>query len=268
MTALLLALVVSATPPPRDNLRFGVDYRWWGRNLKYTNAPASLATLSVGPEPTGTTFDVQWFPMSYFVDDARADLGLTVRADVAPESTLRAGDNTLRMSVARMRTGLMFRFPFEHVEPSMHLGFQAFEASARPGPFKETVPNVSLTGPRFGLGLRVLEFWRMTFDIGVGATVLLTTGELGMQTYFPGAKGNAFDGNIGLAFRTWPFLDIRLGVDVTVHSLTLGGGITATDAYYGISLGFIFKGVPLPGNHPPGQPTDQPLPGDRSAPRG
>ena len=251
MTALLLALVVAATPPPRDNLRFGLDYRWWGRNLQFTGAP-SLAGVSAGPEPTGTSIDVQWFPMSYFVDDARADLGLTVRADVAPEFRLRSGDATLLASVARLRTGLMFRLPFEHVEPSVHLGFHAFETSARPGPGKETVPNTSLTGPRLGLGLRVLEFWRMTFDVGVGGTLLVSTGELGSQAYFPGAKGNAFDANLGLAFRTWPFLDVRLGVDVTVHSLVLGKGVSATDAYYGISLGIIFKGVPLPGNLPPG----------------
>lgn len=251
MTALLLALVVAATPPPRDNLRFGLDYRWWGRNVQFTGAP-SLATVSAGPEPSGATLDVQWFPMSYFTNDARADFGLAVRADVAPEFTLRSGADTLRSSAARLRTGLMFRIPFEHVEPSVLLGFHAFEASSRPAPAKSSVPNVSLTGPRLGLGLRVLEFWRMTFDIGVGGTWLLTTGELGSQAYFPGAKGNAFDANIGLAFRTWPFLDVRLGVDITVHSLTLAPGVTATDSYYGISLGVIFKGVPLPGNHPPG----------------
>lgn len=251
MTALLLALVVAAAPPPRDNLRFGIDYRWWGRNVQFTGAP-SLTTVSVGPEPTGTTLDVQWFPMSYFFNDPYADLGLTVRADVAPEFRLRVGDETLLASVARLRTGLMFRIPFEHVEPSAHLGFHAFEASARSGPAKHTVPNVSLTGPRLGLGLRVLEFWRMTFDIGVGGTWLVSTGELGSPAFFPGAKGNAFDGNLGLAFRTWPFLDVRLGVDVTVHSLTLGSGVSMTDAYYGISLGIIFKGVPLPGNRPPG----------------
>ena len=97
------------------------------------------------------------------------------------------------------------------------------------------------------MGFRLLDFWRVTFDIGVGATWLLTTGELGSAAFYPGAKGNAFDGNLGLAFRTWPFLDVRIGVDVTVHSLFLRAGVSATDAYYGLSLGLIFKGVHLPG---------------------
>jgi beta-N-acetylhexosaminidase len=48
----------------------------------------------------------------------------------------------------------------------------------------------------------------------------------------------------GLAFRTWPWLDVRIGVDVTVHALSLGAGRTATDAFYGVTLGFVFKGVP------------------------
>lgn len=252
MTALLIALVVvSAQPeaPPRDKLRFGFDYRWWGRNLQFTGAP-QVSSVSVGPLPSGVTFDLQWFPMAHFLDDLRADLGLTFRADIAPEFVLRVGDAALLASTARLRTGLMFRIPFEHIEPSVHLGFQAFEASTerRAGTLRPTLPNVSLTGPRLGVGLRLLEFWRMTFDVGVGGTLLVTTGELGSARYFPGAKGNAFDLNVGLAFRTYPFLDVRLGVDITVHSLTLASGVSATDAYYGISLGFIFKGIPLPGN--------------------
>jgi hypothetical protein len=252
VTPLLLALLVTSaapSPPPRDKLRFGLDYRWWGRNLQFQGAP-QLSSVSAGPVPTGATFDIQWFPMSYFQDDWRADVGLVFRADIAPEFTLRAGETTLKAATARLRTGLMFRIPFEHVEPSVHLGFHAFEATTRPrsGNPRPSLPNSSLTGPRLGLGLRLLEFWRMTFDIGFGGTILVTTGELGSAAYFPGAKGNAFDGNIGLAFRTFPFLDLRLGVDLTVHSLALANGVTATDTYYGISFGLIFKGVPLPGN--------------------
>ena len=254
MTPLLLALfVVSAPPaaPPRDKLRFGLDYRWWGRNLKYEGT-TSLADVSAGPVPTGVTFDIQWFPMSYFQDDWRADVGLVFRADIAPEYIMTAGQTSLRASTARIRTGLMFRIPFEHVEPSIHLGFHAFESSSRPRTSLPgaPLPNVSLTGPRVGLGLRLLEFWRMTFDVGAGGTLLVTTGELGSQAYYRGAKGNAFDFNVGLAFRAWPFLDIRLGFDVTVHSLALANGVSATDSYYGISLGLIFKGVRLPGNSP------------------
>lgn len=251
MTPLLLTLVVlsaSPTPPPRDKLRFGLDWRWWGRNLQYEGAP-QLSTVSTGPLPTGVTFDIQWFPMAYFQDDWRADVGLIFRADIAPEFTVRSGDGTFKGTAARMRTAMMFRIPFEHVEPSVNLGFQAFEATSLPrtGNPRPPLPNVSLTGPRLGLGLRLLEFWRMAFDVGVGGTWLLTTGEFGSDTYFPGAKGNAFDFNLGLAFRTWTFLDVRLGFDVTIHSLTLAGGVSATDSYYGISLGIIFKGVPLPG---------------------
>ena len=253
VTPLLLALVVVSAqpvgPPPRDKLRFGLDWRWWGRNFQFTGAPG-VAGISAGPLPTGVTFDIQWFPMAHFLDDLRADVGLTVRADIAPEFSITSGGTTLRATTARLRTGLMFRIPFEHVEPSVHLGFHAFEASTTrvAGTPRPTLPNVSLTGPRLGLGLRLLEFWRMTFDIGVGGTLLVTTGELGSARFFSNAKGNAFDFNVGLAFRTWTFLDLRLGFDVTVHSLTLASGVSATDAYYGISLGFIFKGVTLPGS--------------------
>ena len=221
----------------------------WGRNLQFEGTPAPMG-LSVGALPTGVSFDIQWFPMAYFLDDLRADVGLTVRADLAPETSLVAGETTFRMSTARLRTGMMLRLPFHHAEPSVHVGFHAFESAIAPqgldGP-RRPLPNVSLTGPRLGLGLRLLEFWRVTFDIGVGATWLITTGELGSAAFYPGAGGNAFDGNLGLAFRTWPFLDVRIGVDVTVHSLALRSGVRATDAYYGVSLGFIFKGVNLPG---------------------
>lgn len=253
MTPFLLAcLVAAATPaePPRDKLRFGLDYRWWGRNVQFQGDP-SMADMSVGPLPIGATFDIQWFPAAYFVDDARADLGLAVRADVSSYFRLNSGGSNYTATAARMRTALMFRIPFHHVEPSVQAGFQAFDATtslvAGDGTPRPRFPNVSLAGPRLGLGLRLLEFWRITFDVGVGATVIVATGEIGNSNWFPGAKGNAIDGNLGLAFRTWSFLDVRIGVDVTVHSLTLGKGVTATDAYYGFSIGLVFKGVPLPG---------------------
>ena len=255
---LLLALTVTAAdpatapvPPPRDKLRFGLDYRWWGRNLQYEGAP-QLSNVSAGPVPTGLTFDIQWFPMAYFQDDWRADVGLVFRADIAPEYTLQQDGFSLKASTGRLRSGLMFRIPFEHVEPSINFGFQAFESTTRPrtGSPRPPFPNSSLTGPRIGLGLRLLEFWRWTFDLGVGWTYLVTKGEIGSDSYFPGAKGNAFDGNVGIAFRTLPFLDIRLGVDLQIHTLTLAGGVSETDTYYGISLGLVFKGVALPGNQP------------------
>lgn len=253
MTPLLLAcLVAAATPaePPRDKLRFGLDYRWWGRNLQYRGAP-SMTEVSVGPLPIGATFDIQWFPAAYFLDDWRADLGLTVRADIASYFPVQVGGSSYQGTAARLRTGLMLRLPFHHLEPSFHAGFQAFDATtalqASDGTPRPRLPNVSLAGPRLGLGLRLLECWRITFDVGAGATLLVASGELGSAGYFPGAKGNALDGNLGLAFRTWSFLDVRLGVDVTVHSLTLASGVSATDAYYGFSLGVVFKGVPLPG---------------------
>lgn len=252
---LLIALAVTAAapaPPPRDKLRFGLTYRWWGRNLQYEGAP-QLSAITAGPVPTGVTFNIQWFPMAYFQDDWRADVGLMFRADLAPDYTLQADGLTLKAATGRLRTGLMFRIPFEHVEPSVNLGFQVFESTTRPrtGNPRPPLPNVSLAGPRVGLGLRLLEFWRWTFDLGLGWTSLLAMGELKSDAYFPGAKGNAFDGNIGMAFRTFPFLDIRLGVDLQVNSLLLATGVTATDTYYGISLGLVFKGVPLPGNELP-----------------
>lgn len=254
MTPLLLALLVLATPPaepPRDKLRFGLDYRWWGRNLQFTGVPASTSNLTVGPLPTGVALDIQWFPAAHFVDDVRADVGVTLRADFAPSFRSRIGGatETFQSTVSRLRTGLMFRIPFHHVEPSVQAGFSAVEATTAlrgsEGSTRPRVPNVSLAGPRLALGLRLLEFWRVTFDVTGGATWLLTSGELGSPTFFPGAKGNAFDGSLGLAFRAWSFLDLRLGVDVTVHSLTLAPGMSATDAYYGISVGAVFKGVPL-----------------------
>lgn len=253
VTPLLLALLVLAAPPaepPRDKLRFGLDYRWWGRNLQFTGAP-EMPNISAGPLPTGVTFDIQWFPASHFVDDWRADVGMTLRADIAPYFTQRVGDAGFQATVSRMRTGLMYRVPFHHVEPSVNVGFQAFEATTAlwgsGGAPRPHLPNESLAGPRLGLGLRVLEFWRVTFDVGGGAAWLMGTGELGSARFFPGAKGSAFDANLGLAFRTWSFLDLRLGVDVTVHSIALASGKSATDAYYGFSVGAVFKGVPLPG---------------------
>ncbi len=251
MAPLLLAsLLFAATPtePPRDKLRFGLDYRWWGRDVQFTGAPPSQSNFSMGALPTGATFDIQWFPAAYFVDDVRADVGVTLRADVAPDFNTRLGESNYKSSAMRLRTGLMFRLPFHHVEPSLHAGFHVFEATTAQkgtdGSPRPRVPNVSYEGPRLGLGLRVLEFWRITLDLGFGATWLLRTGELSAAGFYPAARGSAFDGNIGLAFRTWSFLDLRLGVDVTVHAVELGGGARVTDTYYGVSFGLVFKGIP------------------------
>lgn len=247
LTALLLA---APEPPPRDKLRFGLEYRWWGRDLRYEGPVSpSLSTSSVGPMPTGLTFDVQWFPAAHFVDDWRSNVGLMLRADIAPEYFTNFQGARFGASTNRMRTGLMYRLPFEHVEPSLNVGFHAFESTtavrATDGTPRPRAPNVSLAGPRAGLALRLFEFWRMTFDVAVGGTLLLGTGEIGSARFFPGASGSAFDANVGLALRTWSFLEVRLGFDVTLHWLELGAGVRATDAYYGVSLGFVFKGVPL-----------------------
>jgi hypothetical protein len=251
VTPLLLAALVLAAPepPPRDKLRFGLEYRWWGRNLQF-KGDDTLVGNAIGPSPTGITFDVQWFPASHFVDDWRANIGITLLADIAPEYWTRLGEAAFRSSTSRMRTGVMYRFPFQHVEPSLSLGFQSFDSTTAlhsndRSAIRPRVPNVSLNGPRVGATLRLLEFWRLTFDVGGGATFLLGTGEVGSQRFFPGAKGNAFDVAVGLAVRTWSFLDVRLGVDFTVHSLTLAPGVTMSDAFYGVSLGLVFKGVPL-----------------------
>lgn len=253
MTPLLLTALLLAAPerPPPDKLRFGLEYRWWGRNLQYegTALAPSLATTSVGPMPTGLTFDLQWFPAAHFVDDWRSHLGVMLRADIAPEYFTRLGEARYGSATNRLRTGVLYRLPFQHVEPSLNLGFQAFESTlavrATDGTPRPHLPNVSLAGPRAGLALRLFEFWRMTFDVSVGGSLLLGTGELGSARFFPGTKGTGVDANFGLALRTWSFLEVRLGVDVTIHSLDLAPGVRATDAYYGVSLGVVFKGVPL-----------------------
>lgn len=248
-SSLLIALLLSSAPgqPPPDKLRLGIDWRWWGRDTRYTGAP-SLANLTAPVVPTGATFDIQWFPAAYFVDDWGANVGVTLRTDFAPDYVVRAGDHDFKSSVMRLRTGLMYRQPFRHVEPSLHLGYQVFEATTSPratdGTPRPRAPNVTFQGPRVALALRLLEFWRITFDLGVGATMLLTTGELGSSTFYPGARGAAYDGQVGLAVRTWTWLDVRLGVDVMLNTVDLGGGAKLSDAYYGVSLGIVFKGVP------------------------
>lgn len=251
VTLALLTTLLLAAPPEvqRDKLRLGADFRWWGRDLQVSAADRpDVGPASVGMSPTGAGIDAQWFPAAYFVDDRGADVGITFRVDMAPGFTTRLGDSRFVSSVTQLRTGLMFRLPFRYAEPSVHAGLHVFEANTSPlasdGRPRPAVPNVSLQGPRVGLGLRLLEFWRITFDVHAGATWLLGLGELASAPFFPGAGGSAFDAKAGLAFRTWPWLDVRIGVDVTVHALSLGAGRTATDAFYGVTLGFVFKGVP------------------------
>lgn len=252
MTALVLAsLLLTAAPgeAPRDKLRLGAAWRLWGRNFQLTGAdPRYVPLSSVGTLPTGAALDIQWFPAGYFVDDARADLGVTFRADFAPSFVTQLGDARFDGHAARVRTGLMFRLPLRYLEPSVHLGFHTFDATTAPGGSGGTprplLANVSFQGPRLGLAVRLLEFWRITFDASVGAVWLLGVGELGSAAFFPDARGAAWDGNVGLAFRTWAWLDLRLGVDVTVHEVDLGHGAHASDAFYGVSFGLVFKGVP------------------------
>ena len=247
---LVASLLFASAPqePPRDKLRLGVDYRWWGRNLQVRDGNGLVGAASAGPLPTGATLDVQWFPAAYFVDDRGGDLGVTLRADVAPVFDTTLGGAHFKSTAVRLRTGLMFRLPFRRVEPSVHAGLHFFESTtaavSAEGTPRPRIPNVSYQGPRFGLGLRLLEVWRITFDVGFGATWLLGKGELGSAAFYPGATGSALDGNLGIAFRTWPWLDVRLGVDVTVHDLSLGNGLKANDALYGMSRGFVFKGAP------------------------
>jgi hypothetical protein len=252
VTLALLTTLLLAAPPevqPRDKLRLGADFRWWGRDLRVAASDRpDVSTASVGMSPTGAGIDAQWFPAAYFVDDRGADVGITFRVDMAPDFTTRVGDSRFVSSVMQLRTGLMFRLPFRYAEPSVHAGLHVFEATTSPfasdGRPRPGVPNVSMQGPRFGLGLRLIEFWRITFDLHAGATWLLGLGEIQSAQFFPDAGGSAFDAKVGLAFRTWPWLDVRIGVDVTVHALSLGAGRTATDAFYGVTLGFVFKGVP------------------------
>lgn len=249
MTWALISVLLAAAPdqPVRDKLRLGIDYRWWGRDLQVRGTTRALGT-SVGTSPTGATLDVQWFPAAYFVDDRGADVGISMRVDMAPDFKVQSGDSRFVGSVMQLRTGMLFRVPTRYAEPAVHAGLHVFEATmsayASDGAVRPPIPNVSMQGPRLGLSLRLLEFWRITFDVAAGATWLLGLGEVATARFFPGAKGSAFDAKIGLAFRTWRWLDVRVGVDVSVHALDLGGGATATDAFYGLSLGIIFKGIP------------------------
>lgn len=248
--ALLTALVLTApAEPARDKLRLGLQYRWWGRDVQFVGtSPSEADNSAVGPIPTGATLDVQWFPAAYFVDDRGADVGVALRVDMAPDYKLRVGNETWPASSVQLRTGLLFRLPTRYAEPSIHLGLHVFESTTGTlgslGTPRPRFPNVSFQGPRLALGVRLLEFWRITFDVLGGATWLLGTGELQSAAFFPGAKGSAFDASVGLAFRTWAWLDVRVGVDVTVHTVQLASGKAMTDALYGMSLGVVFKGVP------------------------
>ncbi|MFZ5445809.1 MAG: hypothetical protein ACOZQL_37805 [Myxococcota bacterium] len=249
MTPLVLASLLAAAPAgaPRDELRVGLAWRLWGRNLQLHGVDARYVPgLSVGTLPSGAVLDAQWFPAAHFVDDWRADFGVTLRADFAPAFTAWLGDARFDGHAARLRTGVMYRFPMRYLEPSVHLGFHTFDAGLAPGGTdaapRPLLANVTLQGPRLGVAARLLEFWRITFDVAVGVVWVVSTGELGAPAFFPGARGAAWDANLGLAFRTWRWLDLRLGVDVTSHELELGPGARASDTFYGVSFGFVFKG--------------------------
>ena len=252
MNSLVLASVlftVTAAEPPRDKLRLGAAWRLWGRNFQLVNVdPGFVPLSSVDTLPTGATLDVQWFPATYFVDDLRAEVGVTLRADFAAAYTTVLDDARFDSHAMRLRTGLMFRMPFRYLEPSVHLGLHAFEATTALGGSNATprprLPNVTYLGPRVGVAARLLEFWRITFDAALGLVWLTSFGELSSAAFFPNASGFAWDANVGLAFRTWAWLDLRLGVDVTGHEVDLGHGGRASDAYYGVSFGIVFKGVP------------------------
>jgi hypothetical protein len=251
--ALVTVLLAAAPPdvPVRDKLRLGLDFRLWGRDLRI-NGASDVAGTSVGTSPTGVSLDLQWFPAAYFVDDRGADVGVSLRVDMAPDYVVRPFNDDSRFtgSSMQLRTGLLFRVPLKYAEPAIHAGYHVFEATMSPfagnGTARPAIPNVSMQGPRLALSLRLIELWRVTFDVAAGATWLIGLGEISMPRFFPGARGSAFDVKGGLAFRTWKWLDVRLGVDVTVHALTLdkAGTKTATDAYYGVSLGIVFKGLP------------------------
>ncbi len=248
MLALLAATVLCAAPdapPPRDKLRLGLAYRSWGRNAEYRNT--DVESQAVGLQ-AGATIDVQWFPAAYFTQTRGADVGVTLRADFAPTIDSTFGASTFKTAVSRVRTGLMFRVPFRYVEPSAHLGFNVFEATtstfATDKSPRPRFPNVTYQGPRVAIALRLIELWRITFDLGVGATFVVTKGELASAAYFPTANGGSYDGWLGIGLRTWDFLDLRIGVDAAITSLALGNGGVLTDTYYGFTFGLVFKGLP------------------------
>jgi hypothetical protein len=258
MTWALVTVLLAAAPdtPVRDKLRLGIDFRLWGRDLQLNDRNRLSSGTSVGASPTGVTLDVQWFPAAYFVDDRGADVGISMRVDMAPDFITElpgAPGSRFKGSVTQLRTGMLFRLPFRYAEPAFHAGFHMFEANNSPfasdGTPRPPVPNVSAQGPRLGLSLRLVELWRVTFDVAAGATWLMGLGEIATARFFPRAQGSAFDVKGGLAFRTWKWLDVRLGVDLAVHALRLDPreavvDMTATDAYYGVSLGIVFKGLP------------------------
>lgn len=248
MLALLLTglLCASGDEPPKDKLRMGISYRAWGRNVRYGGG-ADGVSQAVGLEH-GAAVDVQWFPAAYFTDARGSDVGVTLRADFAPVVAGELGGHPYDTSVSRIRTGVMFRWPLKYVEPSAHLGFNVFEATtavrASDGTPRPRFPNVTTQGPRVGLGLRLVELWRVTLDAGLGATWVVSTGELGTSAFFPGAHGGSYDGWLGISLRLWPFLDLRIGVDAAITSLALGGAGVVTDTSYGATAGLVFKGVP------------------------
>jgi hypothetical protein len=221
-----------------------------GRGFAYTGATkGALAgyALGLGPEVSG---GLELFPGGLAVPDGLAtDVGVFFGGGrQLGLSTLTPDNQTLTTRAYRYELGVVGRYPLGMVEPGLRLGYgvQAFHVDGGDRIHLASTEESALF-LQAAVRVRVLDRLAVTADVGGG--LLMGTGQLGTQAYFPGAGGGQVGGGLDAELGLPLDLFVQAGGEYQRDLISLKPAGTpyqatgATDQYWGVHarLGWAWK---------------------------
>jgi opacity protein-like surface antigen len=242
----------SSTPSSRSALpaiRAGLGFRAFGRSLTWSGDPDQALARYALPFAPAVAFDATWYPGAHFTSGIAANLGVAFTGDIGVGISSKQDTSRFGTRCDRFRVSGAFRQPFGSIfslEVVAGFATQTFSiapVAANDGSARPNIPSVTFSGPRGGLGVRLVKLGPVGIDVMGGFTFLTSTGELGTDVYFRRAGGFGVDAGGGLSIDVVENIQVRAGIDWTRYLLSLrpeeGARFTApsaVDQYLGGSV--------------------------------
>lgn len=238
-------------PAPSEHpaLRLSVGAGGFNRGFSWAGNPSPSLATSSQPFAATVAVDGTWFPGAHFTSSFLANLGVTASGEFGLGMASRVNTSRFANHASRLRLGAVVRVPLgSRFELSGHAGYARHElgtstTAVNDGAVRPNIPDVTFTGFRGGLGLRLRLFGTVELDAQGSFNAIGGLGELGSERYFPNARALAVDAGGGLSVELATNLRLRGGAEWQRYFVTLNAAEedtffarTAADQYLAASV--------------------------------